>query len=116
MSLWTVVRDPLQGKTSLSRVFWVYGMLGSVLVSAIGVFLASSNDFIQRAYTVFGIAFSVYVTVATYQCAGNCRSKILAGCVRVSTLIAVFVLLPLCAYLYFTGALDLALSLLKDEQ
>jgi ABC-type amino acid transport system permease subunit len=60
-------------------------------------------------YTLLGVVFSIYVTVATYRCAGNCQSKFLARFVRLSTIISVVVVLPVLAYLYFTGALSLAL-------
>ena len=114
MSLWTAIQDPLQGKTSLAKVFWVYGLLGSVLVSVIGLAFDSSNVFAMRSYTVFGLLFSVYVTIATYQCAGNCGSKSLAQFVRISAVISL-VLLPVLAYLELTGALDLALANLNGE-
>jgi hypothetical protein len=114
MSLWTAIEDPLRGKTSLSKVFWLYGLLGSILVSAIGLAFDSSNVFAMRSYTVFGLLFSIYVTVATYQCAGNCESKVLAQFVRISAVITL-VLLPVLAYLEFTGALDLALANLGGE-
>jgi hypothetical protein len=114
MSLWTAVQDPLRGKTSLAKVFWLYGLLGSVLVSAIGLAFDSSNVFAMRSYSVFGLLFSVYVTIATYQCAGNCESKFLAQFVRISAVISL-VLLPVFAYLEFTGALDLALANLGGE-
>jgi hypothetical protein len=108
-SLRAFLLEPLQGKTSLSKVFWLYGMAGSLLVSAIGLGLDSGNEFAMRAYTVFGLAFSFYVTVATYQCAGNSRSKILAGFVRFSAVLSL-VALPVFAYLEFTGAIDQALG------
>ena len=114
MSIWTAILDPLQGKTSLTRVFWIYGVLGSILVSAFGLFIDSGNEFATRLYLVLGLVFSIYVTVATYQCAGNCRSKFLARLVRVSAVISL-VLLPVFAYLEFTGAIDLYLSTLGGE-
>lgn len=114
MSLWTAIEDPLRGKTSLSKVFWLYGLLGSVLVSAIGLAFDPGNVFAMRCYTVFGLLFSVYVTIATYQCAGNCESKFLARLVRISAVISL-VLLPLFAYLEFSGALDLAFANLGGE-
>jgi hypothetical protein len=106
--------DPLRGKTSLGRVFWVYGVLGSIVVSALGLFIDSGNQFATRLYIVFGLLFSIYVTVATYQCAGNCQSKGVARLVRVSAIISL-VLLPVFAYLELTGALDLALSNVSGE-
>jgi hypothetical protein len=113
-SVWAAIQAPLQGKTSLSRVFWVYGILGSILVSAVGLVFDPGNQFAMRCYIVFGLLFSVYVTVATYRCAGNCRSQSLARLVRISALISL-VLLPVFAYLEFTGALDLALTNVGGE-
>jgi hypothetical protein len=115
MSLRSFLTEPLQGKTSLSKVFWLYGVLGSILVSAIGLAVDSGNQFLMRVYIVFGLLFSVYVTIATYQCAGNCQSKVLARFVRVSAVISL-VVLPVFAYLEFTGALDAALSNMSGEQ
>ena len=113
-SVWTAILDPLQGKTSLAKVFWVYGLLGSVLVSALGLLLDSGNAFAMRIYIMFGLLFTVYVTVATYRCAGNCQSKNLARFVRISALISL-VLLPVFAYLEFVGALDLVLMRMQSE-
>jgi len=107
MSVWDAFRDPLQGKTSLSKVIWLYGLGGSLLVSALGLFVPGS-EVARRSYVVFGLVFSVYVTVATYQCAGNCRSKAFARFVRICAVLSL-VLLPVMAYLDFTGALDFAL-------
>jgi hypothetical protein len=113
-SLRAFLLEPLQGKTSLGTVFWLYGVVGSILVSAIGLVFDPGNQFAMRAYTVFGLLFSVYVTIATYQCAGNCRSKIMAGFVRFSAVISL-VALPVFAYLEFTGAIDQALSTVGSE-
>jgi len=114
MRNWAAIMDPLRGKTSLGRVFWVYGVLGSIVVSALGLLIDSGNEFATRLYIVFGLLFSVYVTVATYRCAGNCRSKSVARFVRISAIITL-VLLPVFAYLEFTGAIDLALSNVGGE-
>jgi hypothetical protein len=115
MNLRSFLEEPLRGKTSLSKVFWLYGVLGSVLVSAVGLAFDPGNRFVMRVYILFGLLYSVYVTVATYQCAGNCGSKVLARFVRFSAVISL-VLLPVFAYLEFTGALDFALSSLSGEQ
>ena len=115
MSLGSFLKEPLQGKTSLSKVFWLYAVLGSVLVSAFGVTVDPGNELATRMYTVFGLLFSVYVTVATYQCASNCRSKFLARMVRISAVISLL-MLPVLAYLYFSGAIGVALVTLRGEQ
>lgn len=115
MTVWMAIRDPLQGKTSLAKVFWLYGVLGSLLVSAIGLLIDPGNERALRLYGVFGLTFSVYLTIATYRCAGNCQSKSLARFVRISALVTL-VVLPVFAYLEFTGALDLALIRMQGEQ
>jgi hypothetical protein len=108
-------QEPLQGKTSLGRVIWGYGLLGSVVVSALGVFIDPGNELAMRVYTVLGLLYSAYVTVATYRCAGNCKSVALARFVRVSTVVSVVLLVPLLAYLYFTGTLDVGLQTLGEQ-
>jgi hypothetical protein len=115
MSLRAFLLEPLQGKTSLTKVFWLYGVLGSVLLSAFGLALDPGSRFVIWGYGVIGLLFSVYVTVATYRCAGNCRSKILAGFVRFSAVVSL-ILLPVFAYLEFTGAIDQFLSTMGGEQ
>lgn len=115
MSLRSFLSEPLLGKTSLAKVFWLYGILGSVLVSAAGLAVDLGNKSATRIYTVFGILFSVYVTVATYRCASNCRSKLLARLARISAVISLL-MLPVLAYLYFSGAIDVALVTLRGEQ
>lgn len=115
MNVWTAIKDPLQGKTSLSKVFWVYGVLGSVVVSAIGLLIDPGNESMMRIYTLLGVLFSVYATVATYRCAGNCRSESLARFVRISAVISLMAI-PVLAYLELTGALGGALIMMRGEQ
>jgi hypothetical protein len=115
MSLGSFLTEPLRGKTSLSRVFWLYGIVGSILVSALGLAIDPGNELATWIYTVFGLLFSVYVTVATYQCAPNCRSTFLARLARISA-VASLVMLPVLAYLYFSGAIGVALVTLSGEQ
>src|ERR1700694_4590763 len=116
VNLRSFLKEPLQGKTSLSKVFWLYGLLGSVLVSALGLVIDSSNELALRIYMVLSLLFTVYVTVATYQCASNCQSKFLARLARISAVISL-VALPVFAYLYFSGAMDVALvTLVGGEQ
>jgi hypothetical protein len=100
------LKEPLQGKTSLSRVVWLYGVGGSLLVGAVELFLDPENQFVMRVYTILGFFFGVYVTLATYRCAKNCKSPLLARVVRVSAVLTLL-LLPVLTYLDLTGALAL---------
>jgi len=108
LKAWSALSDPLQGKTSLSTVVWGYGLLGSILYGAIELFLDPGNEFAMRTYTVGGLLLSIYVTVATYRCAGNCKSKFWARMARISAVLSLL-LLPVLAYLDLTGALSLAM-------
>lgn len=114
ISLREFLTAPLQGKTSPSRVFWLYGVLGSVLLSALGLFLDPGSGFVMRLYIVFSYVFTVYVLVGTYRCARNCRSPSMARFVRVSAVISLLAL-PLIAYVEFTGALDHLLEMPGGE-
>jgi hypothetical protein len=103
MNLSAFLKEPLQGKTSLSRVIWLYGVVGSLLFGAIELFLNPENQFVMRVYTFLGLFFGIYVTVATYVCAKNCKSPLLARVVRISAVITLL-LLPVLTYFELTGA------------
>ena len=107
MSVGSFFKEPLQGKTPLTRVVWVYCVLGSVLYGALELFLDPGNLHLMRAYAIGGLILSIYVTVATYRCAGNCRSPLVARLVRISA-VASLIVLPVMFYLEWTGALTLA--------
>jgi hypothetical protein len=108
MSFEAFLTEPLQGKTSLAKVFWLYGVGGSVLYGAIELFLNPGNSVVMHLYTVGGLLIDLYVAVATYRCAGNCRSKFWGRMAQISAVLSVL-LLPVIAYLDFTGALTLSL-------
>jgi hypothetical protein len=101
------LKDPLLGKTSLSRVFWLYGVVGSLLYGAIELFLNPENAVLMRIYMIGGVIISAYVIVATYRCAGNCGSPMLARLARISAVISLL-LLPVLIYLDVSGSLTLS--------
>ena len=86
----------------------LYGLLGSLVYSAFGLLLDPGKAMLMWAYEIIGVLYTVYVTVATYRCAGNCGSPLLAGFVRISALLSL-IALPVIAYLYYSGALVLAI-------
>jgi hypothetical protein len=100
--------EPLQGKTSLSRVVWLYGVVGSLLYGCIELFLDPENDILLRGYVIGGLLFTLYVIVATYRCAANCQSKFWGRMAKISALLSLL-LLPVFAYLELSGALELPL-------
>lgn len=115
MTFGAYLQEPLEGKTSLARVFWLYGVAGSLLYGALELFLDSGNETLMRLYVAGGLLWSAYVTVATYRCAGNCGSKAVAGFTRAAAVLSLLAL-PLIGYLEFTGALDAYLTTLSGEQ
>jgi hypothetical protein len=99
------LRDPLQGKTSLNQVFWLYGVVGSLIYGALELFLDPANAVVMGLYVIGGLALSVYVAVATFRCAKNCRSKFWALMAQGSAVLSL-ILLPYLTYLELTGGLD----------
>lgn len=108
MALLSFLKEPLQGRTSLARVFWLYGVAGSILYGALELFLDPGNEVAMRTYVIGGLLINVYVAVATFRCAVNCQSKFWGRMAQVSAVLALL-LLPLIAYLDFSGGLTLAL-------
>jgi hypothetical protein len=107
MTVWAFISEPLEGKTTLSRVFWIYAVLGSIVVSAAELLINPSSVWQLRVYVVLSLLFSLYVTAATYRCAGNCGSKLVALLARISAILS-FLVLPFVAYVALTGTLELA--------
>jgi quinol-cytochrome oxidoreductase complex cytochrome b subunit len=100
------VKDPLEGKTSLSRVIWLYGLVGSLLYGSLELFLNPENQFAMRLYTIVGLIFTVYCIVGTYRCAKNTKSPWMARSARIGAII-LLLLLPLLTYLELSGSLTI---------
>jgi len=101
------VKQPLEGKTSLSRVIWLYGLVGSLVYGSLELFLNPENQFVMRVYTIVGLIFTVYCIVGTYRCAKNTKSPWVARSARIGAII-LLLLLPLLVYLELTGSLTLS--------
>lgn len=104
MTVSALIIDPLRGKTALGRVVWVYGLLGSLIYGAFGLLIDADRPVLFWAYEIGGLLLTVYVTVATYQCAGNCGSPAFAWFARASAVVSL-IALPFIAYLYYSGRL-----------
>jgi hypothetical protein len=100
------VMDPLRGKTTLGRVVGWYGIVGSLVYSAFGLFIDVESQRAMWVYTAGGLVFTVYVTIATYRCAASMRSSFGRNFVRISALLSL-ALLALLTYLALSGALTL---------
>src|SRR5277367_5052735 len=91
------VQAPLQGKLSVSRVFWLYGVVGSLVYGLLEFFIDPANAFLIRLYTVGAYAYSAYVIVGTCRCAANCRTAGVARFVRISAIVS---LMPILSVVY----------------
>ena len=106
MSRWQFLAEPLEGRTSIGKVVWVYGVLGSLAYGALGLVFDAADERAMHLYTIGGLALSVYVTVATYQCARNRKTTFGRRVMRVCAVLTLL-LLPVATYLEWNGALDL---------
>ncbi len=106
-------RAPLEGSLSVSRVFVLYGVVGSLVYGCLGFLINPGNALLLRAYTIGGAAYSAYVIVGTYRCAANCKTPLTARFVRISCVISLL-LLPLLTYVELSGALDSEMSQLEQ--
>jgi hypothetical protein len=107
VSIAQFIKDPLEGKTSLSRVFWLYGIVGSLLYGALEFFLDPENLLAMRLYTIGGLILTVYVIVGTYRCAKNCKTPWVARAARIGAIISLL-LLPVLTYIELSGAVTIA--------
>jgi hypothetical protein len=104
---------PLQGKVSVSRVFWLYGIVGSLVYGLFEFLIDPGNVFLMRLYSIGGLLYTAYVIVATHRSAVNCKSPGMARFVRISC-VASLLLLPVFAYLELSGALSLDMAGLEQ--
>ena len=95
--------DPLQGRTPLRTVFWVYGVLVSVVYSFLGLLVDPLNPRFVRLYTVLGVALGVVQSLMLWKCAYNTRSRALGHWVRVSVVVGL-IAIPFCVYLMYAYA------------
>jgi hypothetical protein len=109
MTITEFFRAPLDGKLSVSRVFVVYGILGSLLYGCLEFLINPFNSFVMRAYTIGGFLYSAYVIVGTYKCAVNCKTPRMARFVRASCVVSL-ALLPVLTYMEWSGVFESELS------
>ena len=107
------MQAPLQAKLSVSRVFWLYGVVGSLVYGCVEFFIDPGNTFLMRLYTIGGCLYSAYVIVGTYRCSVNCRTAGMARFVRVSCILSL-ILLPVLTYFELSGAISSDLSQLDQ--
>ncbi len=107
------LQAPLQAKLSVSRVFWLYGVAGSLVYGCLEFFIDPGNSLLMRLYTIGGGLYSAYVIIATYRCAVNCATVAMARFVRISCILSL-ILLPILTYYELSGAFSNELSQLEQ--
>jgi len=95
--------DPLQGRTPLRTVFWVYCVLVSVVYSFLGLLVDPLNPRFVRLYTVLGVALGVVQSLMLWKCAYNTRSRAVGHWVRVSVVVGL-IAIPFFLYLLYAYA------------
>jgi hypothetical protein len=106
-------RAPLEGKLSVSKVFLIYGILGSLVYSCFEFIIDPLNSSVMRAYILGGFVYSAYVIIGTYKCAVNCRTPSMARFVRISCVISLL-LLPALTYMELSGVFETEVSQLEQ--
>jgi hypothetical protein len=102
-----VLTDPLQGKTPLWKVFWVYGVAVSIGYSFLGLLLDPLNSTSIGLYTAIGLGLGVVQSIMMWQCAFNGKSRAVGRLVRASVVIGL-ISIPLMLYLLFHYASAIA--------
>ena len=95
------ITDPLSGKTSLARAFWLYGFGGSIAYSVIALLFPETPTGLTIGLTL-GLALGVLQSVILWRCAPNARSAFLGRLVRASIVFGL-ILVPLMMYLLLTN-------------
>src|ERR1700692_4314133 len=96
-----IIWEPLQGRTPLWKVVWVYGFAVSLVYALVALVLPLENTVVSWAYMLIGLLIGLYQLIGLWKCAFNSRSRGWGVLVRVSV-IASLVFIPVCIYLFVT--------------
>ena len=97
LSFW----EPLQGRTPLWKVVWVYGLAVSLAYAGVALVLPLDNTGVSWTYTLVGLLITLYQLIALWRCAFNSRSRAWGVLVRISVA-ASLLLIPVGIYLFAT--------------
>jgi RsiW-degrading membrane proteinase PrsW (M82 family) len=93
--------EPLQGRTPLWKVVWVYGFGVSLAYAGVGLALPLENTAVSWTYTLIGLLIGLYQLIGLWRCAFNSRSRAWGVLIRISV-VASLLLIPVCIYLFAT--------------
>ena len=89
--------DALRGKTSLAKVFWLYGLGGSVGYSFLRWIFEPRSPVAVAVYLVGGLGLGLLQCAMLWQCAYNSRVRFLGSVIRAGVICG-SVTLPLLLY------------------
>ena len=95
------IREPLEGRTPLWKVFWVYGFAANFVYALIGLAIPVTSPVPLRLYLLLGFILGMYQLAALWQCAFNCRTRSTGLFIRASV-IASLLFAPVFIYLIVT--------------
>ena len=93
--------DPLTGKISLGRAFWLYGVGGSIAYSLIALLFPETPVGVT-VYLLLGLALGILQSLILWRCAPNSRSAFLGRLVRTAVIVGL-IMVPLMVYLLVTN-------------
>jgi FtsH-binding integral membrane protein len=94
--------DALNGRVSLARAFWIWGVGVSVAYALIGALIDVENPVALTVYLVVGLALGILQTLILWRCASNSRSKVLGRVVRTVVILGL-ILVVLSLYVALTN-------------
>jgi hypothetical protein len=89
--------DALNGKTSLAKVFWLYGLGGSVGYKVLGWILEPTSPVAAAIYLLGGLGLGFLQCAMLWQCAYNSRVPFLGRVIRTCIIVSLLTL-PLLLY------------------
>jgi hypothetical protein len=95
------ITDPLSGKTSLARAFWLYGLGGSIAYSTVALLFPETRAGLTIS-VMLGLALGILQSVILWRCAPNAQSAFLGRFVRASVAFGL-ILVPFMLYLLFSS-------------
>ena len=101
-TLWRAIADPIRGVTPLWKVAVLYSIVGGGILGVAMQIAAPAGPAALRIFVLVALAYSAYVTIAIFRCAGNCGSPELARVIRIAAGLSLL-MLPFLAFLIFTG-------------
>jgi hypothetical protein len=97
---WQRLTDPFRGRTSLSRVFWLWGCGLSLGYAILGWAFEPRSPMAIFIYLLAGVVISLVQSAVFWQCAFNSRFRSLGILTRVGVILGLLTV-PMILYVAF---------------